>query len=178
MTPLKKATIILIHGAFHGPECFRPLTPYLLSAGYPCIDDLALPGTGNNSTSSLQQDADAIRDAVLDVLEGDEEKGREGNNCVLVMHSYGAVPAAQGLGGLDRESRGEGKTAILKMVYLTCNIPKLGESHWEQFQAYLEEKGGATDPVVENKVWCEFAIIFFDLSRGQRKGISDEGILT
>jgi hypothetical protein len=43
------------------------------------------------------------------------------------MHSYGAIPAAQGLQDLDRKSRGSGKTAVLKMIYLSCNIPKRGD---------------------------------------------------
>lgn len=73
---MSKPTIIFVHGAFHTPESFGPLAALLRSRGYPCIDNLKLPGTGNTSTSGLKEDALALRNLVLRVL--DEER----NNCM------------------------------------------------------------------------------------------------
>lgn len=126
-----KPTLIFVHGAFHGPECFKPLVQLLKNAGYPCVDDFAFPGTGNSSTSGLEEDAEALRSVVLKVLE-------EGNNCLLVVHSYGGIPAAQGLGGLGKKDRGE-QPAVLKIVYLTgCILEK--ESQRQQYLTVLGTK--------------------------------------
>ncbi|KAL2003098.1 hypothetical protein VTN02DRAFT_5042 [Thermoascus thermophilus] len=124
-----KPTLIFVHGAFHGPECFKPLVQLLRNAGFPCVDDFSFPGTGNSSTSGLEEDAQALRSVVLKVLE-------EGNNCLLVVHSYGGIPAAQGLGGLGKRDRGE-QPAVLKIVYLTACILEKGESQRQQYRAFL-----------------------------------------
>jgi pimeloyl-ACP methyl ester carboxylesterase len=138
-----KTTILFVHGAFHGPECFVKLIPLLKAAGYTSIkNDLKLPSTEPNSASSLQQDIDALRAAALQILDG-------GDNCVVVMHSYGAVPAAEALQGLSPKERGEKATAVMKMVYLSCNIPKVGDSQLGQMTVSFQELGLSTDLPVE-----------------------------
>jgi hypothetical protein len=68
-----KPTIILVHGGFYGPECFKSLVPLIKDAGYPSIGDLA-----------LEKDVEAVRSLVTAVLE-------EGNNCIRFLHSAAAV---------------------------------------------------------------------------------------
>lgn len=134
MGSLRKPTIVLVHGAFQWPDCFDRLIPYLEDAGYAVNNHIRLPSTGNASTSSLQQDADTVREAVLHILDGDQQRQEEGSDCVMVMHSYGAIPTAQALRGLSREERGLNNTAVVKMVYLSCNMPRVGESHRQQLE--------------------------------------------
>ncbi|KAL2221047.1 Alpha/beta hydrolase fold-1 [Thermoascus aurantiacus ATCC 26904] len=128
--PESKPTLVFVHGAFHGPECFKPLVQLLKDAGYPCVGDFGLPGTGNSSTAGLEEDAEALRSVVLKVLGG-------GNNCLVVVHSYGGLPAIQGLGGLGKKDRGD-QPAVLKIVYLSACIPKKGESQKQQEFTFLE----------------------------------------
>ncbi|KAF3402951.1 hypothetical protein DPV78_003639 [Talaromyces pinophilus] len=143
-----KPTILLVHGAFHGPECFDALISPLEAAGYTSIkNDLKLPSTELNSSSSLQQDIDILRTTVLQILDGVD--GATGSDCVVVMHSYSAVPAAEALRGLSRSERGDITTAVLKMVYLSCNIPKVGDSHLSQMTKWMEEIGLSADLPVE-----------------------------
>lgn len=144
-------TILLVHGAFHGPECFDALISPLKAAGYTSIkNDLKLPSAELNSSSSLQQDIDILRTKVLQVLDGVD--GATGSNCVVVMHSYGAIPAAEALRGLSRSERGDNTTAVLKMVYLSCNIPRVGDSHLSQMTKWMEEMGLSGDLPVEASV--------------------------
>jgi hypothetical protein len=71
------------------------------------------------------------------------------------MHFYGAVPAAEALRGLSRSERGDQTTAVVKMVYLSCNIPKAGDSHLNQITVSLQELGLSTDLPVEASVCLE-----------------------
>ncbi|HEY3832176.1 MAG TPA: alpha/beta hydrolase [Acidimicrobiia bacterium] len=74
------ATIVLVHGAWHGAWCWDRLTPLLDDAGVASIA-VDLPGHGNDPGpfTDLHGDADRVR-AVLDGVDGD---------VVLVGHSYG-----------------------------------------------------------------------------------------
>ncbi|KAJ5612018.1 hypothetical protein N7510_005212 [Penicillium lagena] len=124
--PLPKATLVIVSGAFHDQDMFEPAIPWLCRTGHPLDFNVKLPSVGNNSASSLQEDADAIRNRVLDVL--DNVDG--GNNVVMVLFSYGAVPAVQGLVGLDQKTR---------------------ESHLEQFGNWAKLQDLTADPPVEFK---------------------------
>jgi hypothetical protein len=68
------------------------------------------------------------------------------------MHSYSAVPAAEAFRGMSRGERGDNTTAVLKMVYLSCNIPKAGDSHLSQMMKWMEEIGLSADLPVEASV--------------------------
>jgi hypothetical protein len=144
----KKPALVFVPGAFHDQDFFEPVIPWLRRTGYPLDFNIKLPSVGNNSASSMQEDADAIRHRVLKIL--DEVNG--GNNVVMVLFSYAAVPAAQGLVGLDQKARGPGKTAILKFLFITCNMPRIGESHQTQFGTWAKSQNLKIDPPVEFKV--------------------------
>ena len=74
------ATIVLVHGAWHGAWCWERLTPLLDDAGVTSIA-VDLPGHGNDRGpfTDLHGDADRVRET-LDDVDGD---------VVLVGHSYG-----------------------------------------------------------------------------------------
>jgi pimeloyl-ACP methyl ester carboxylesterase len=94
------ATIVLVHGAFHGPWCFEPLVSELADRG---IDVVApeLP------LSSLSADAAAVV-AALDEVEGP---------VTLLGHSYGgAVVTVAGT-----------HPAVARLVYLAAMAPDTGE---------------------------------------------------
>jgi pimeloyl-ACP methyl ester carboxylesterase len=142
MASSSKPTIVLVHGAFHNSKSFKPLAQILTNAGYDCIDSLDMPGSG--STASLEDDAQVIRSTVLKTLES-------GNDCVVVAHSYGGIPANQAMEGLGKKHRGD-KPGVVKMVYIDANLPKLGESHFQQFQAWQEAEGIPPSEIMEVKV--------------------------
>src|SRR3954447_5826138 len=76
------ATIVLVHGAWHGAWCWERLTPLLDGAGVPSVA-VDLPGHGADPGpfTDMHGDADRVRD-VLDGIDGD---------VVLVGHSYGGI---------------------------------------------------------------------------------------
>jgi hypothetical protein len=147
MLHLRKPTIVFVSSAFHDQGYYDPIVPFLRRTEYLLDLNIKLPSVGNSSASSLQEDADVIRNAVLDVL---DKQG--GNNVVMVLSSYAAVPAAQGLVGLDQKTRGPGRTAILKFLFLSCNIPRIGESHLRQFGDWTKSVGLKAEPPVTIKV--------------------------
>ncbi|KAL1862393.1 hypothetical protein Plec18170_001219 [Paecilomyces lecythidis] len=126
-----KPTIVLVHGAFHDSKSFEPLAQRISDAGYNCKYALDMPGSG--STASVAEDAQVIRSAVLEILEG-------GNDCVVVGHSYGGIAGNQAVEGLAKK-QGDSSPGVVKMVYIDANLPKLGESHLQQFQAWQEADG-------------------------------------
>lgn len=135
---------MLLHGAFHWSDCFDSIAPLLKNAGYSVHNTTQFPSTGHGSSSTLQMDIDAVRAALLQILEGDPGQNN-GKDCVLVMHSYGAIPAVQALQGLSSKERGAGRTAVVKLVYLTCNIPRVGESHLQQYGDWATKTGWITE---------------------------------
>ncbi|MCJ1392949.1 hypothetical protein MMC18_005821 [Xylographa bjoerkii] len=128
-----KPTLVFVHGAFGGLASFDAVAALLRKDGFVCNRDVILPGTGGSPSIGLEEDAAVLRAAVLTVLDG-------GDDCVVVMYSYGGVVGAQGLAGLGKRERG-GKTGVVKMVYITANIPKLGEAHLEQFMEFAALNG-------------------------------------
>ena len=95
------ATVVLVHGAWHGAWCWEKVVPLLEAAGVPAVAvDLPL--------TSLHDDAQAIRNA-LDHVDG---------RVVLVGHSYG--------GAVITEAGHH--PAVEHLVYLTAFACDEGES--------------------------------------------------
>jgi pimeloyl-ACP methyl ester carboxylesterase len=98
---LRPATVVLVHGAWHGAWCFDRVVPLMRDAGIETIAvDLARQGFDSDVTS--------VRDA-LDAVDGD---------AVLLGHSYG--------GAVITEAGTHPKVAGL--VYVTAFAPDKGES--------------------------------------------------
>jgi pimeloyl-ACP methyl ester carboxylesterase len=103
------ATVVLVHGAWHGAWCFEREIPLLRAAGIPVVA-LDLPGHGRDPGpfTDLHGDAARVR-AALDGTEGD---------VVLLGHSYGgAVITEAGV-----------HPAVTHLVYLCALALDSGES--------------------------------------------------
>ena len=95
------ATIVLVHGAFHGGWCWEPLLPELAARGVDAVTvDLPL--------TTLNDDAAAVV-AVLDTLDGP---------VTLLGHSYGGAPIT--VAG--------NHPAVERLVYLTAMAPDDGQN--------------------------------------------------
>ncbi|OAL38176.1 hypothetical protein AYO20_02628 [Fonsecaea nubica] len=125
-----KPTIILVHGAWHSPEHFRPLEQALNSPppsssssggangganGYrtisPWLPSMHYTHLGLPPPSNIADDIAAIRQAIISEL-----TSHPTTNVVVLSHSYGTVPATAALEGLDIAARaragyGNGVTA-------------------------------------------------------------------
>ncbi|ROV89595.1 hypothetical protein VMCG_09926 [Cytospora schulzeri] len=104
--------VVLLHGAWHGPHCWDPLTAELDKAGYSSVAP-ALPSTGVvPPVPDYSQDVDVIRKAVEDLV-------RE-HDIVVVMHSYSGLPGGTALEGLDKQtcvSKGL-KGGVIRLIFI------------------------------------------------------------
>jgi pimeloyl-ACP methyl ester carboxylesterase len=83
------ATVVLVHGAWHGAWCWEHVVPLLDDAAVPSIAiDLPGHGASPDSLSDLGGDARALR-AVLDGLD----------DAVVCGHSYGGAVVSEGAAG-------------------------------------------------------------------------------
>ena len=103
------ATVVLVHGAWHGAWCFERVLDRLADAGIAAIAvDLPGHGADRGSLGDLHTDSARVR-AVLDSIEG---------ACLLLGHSYGgAVITEAGV-----------HPAVRHLVYLTAFALDEGES--------------------------------------------------
>ena len=100
------ATVVLVHGAWHGAWCWDKVTSLLGDAGVPSVA-VDLPG-GGGLPGDLLADAAAVR-AVLDALEGP---------ALLCGHSYG--------GAVITEAGGH--PSVARLVYIAAFVPDAGEA--------------------------------------------------
>lgn len=100
--PVKKPTIVLVHGAFADSSGFNAISQRLLAGGYPVV---AAP----NPLRGVASDATQVK-ALLDSIEGP---------IVLVGHSYG---------GAVISSAATGNENVKALVYVAAFVPETGES--------------------------------------------------
>jgi len=120
---IPKPTIILVPGAWHGPEAFAPVTSLLSGAGY-TVTGITLPSVGASpALPNFDKDVAAIREAI--VAAADQEQ-----DVFVVMHSYGGVcgsEATKGLSKSDRRSDGK-RGGVAGLVYLCAFALERGKS--------------------------------------------------
>ena len=103
------ATIVLVHGAWHGPWCWQRVTPLLDDAGIVWTAvDLPTCNPQPNEPATLADDAAVVRGA-LDMLDGPT---------IVLGHSYGGAVVTQ---ACDHP-------AVRRIVYLAAFLPDVGES--------------------------------------------------
>ena len=105
--PGPRATVVLVHGAWHGPWCWQHLLPALGEQGLAVLCP-ALPSVGE-TPAGLAEDAGRVG-AVLRGIAGP---------VVLCGHSYG---------GLVISAVDTGRADIRRLVYLCAYLPETGES--------------------------------------------------
>lgn len=108
--PRSPATVVLVHGAFHGAWCWERVVPLLEARGVPVVA-IDLPGHGGDRAApgDLYSHADALH-AVLEGLDGP---------VVVVGHSYGGAVISDGASGVP---------AVAHLVYLAALVADAGET--------------------------------------------------
>ncbi len=102
------ATIVLVHGAWHGPWCWELLAPRLQSQAL-AVRCPALPSTGGTAPLGLADDARHLNE-VLSAISGP---------VLLWGHSYG---------GMVISAADSGVADIRRLVYLCAYMTEAGES--------------------------------------------------
>lgn len=106
MTPAP--TLLLVHGAWHGPWMWRLLVEELADID---VRTVALPSAGPDAAvlGDLRADAEVVR-AAASVVDGP---------VVVCAHSYGGQPVSEGVAGLSN---------VVGLVYLCAFQLDIGES--------------------------------------------------
>jgi pimeloyl-ACP methyl ester carboxylesterase len=104
------ATVVLVHGAWHGAWCWSKVVPLLEAAGVPAVA-VDLPGHGDSPgpPGDLYQAAAHVRE-VLAGIEGP---------VVVCGHSYG--------GAVITEATAD-QPGVVQLVYLAALMPDIGET--------------------------------------------------
>jgi hypothetical protein len=131
---MSKPQIVLIPGAWHTPVAFTDITARLQSHGY-TVHSRQLASVGNpNPPQDLSQDIAILREVVLEAI-GD------GNDVVVVPHSWSGVVAGSGLVGLgkkQREANGE-KGGVIRGAYMCAFIVPEGVSLMDALQGQIPD---------------------------------------
>lgn len=123
MSDLSKTTILFVPGAWHGPEWFSQVEKILQSSGYK-TDHLDLASVGPKvHLENAQPDIDIIAKHIDTALDA-------GQKVVLVMHSYGSVPAMDAAYGRDYATRkAAGKEGgVTHLVFMAAFVIPAGAS--------------------------------------------------
>jgi pimeloyl-ACP methyl ester carboxylesterase len=107
------ARFVLVHGAFGGAWCWRPVVAALEAVGH-TADAFDLPGGGEDRTPVDEITLEACADRVRETLDSRPEDG------VLVAHSMGGVVATQ--------AAGAGADGISRLIFVAAFMPANGQS--------------------------------------------------
>ena len=112
---MSKPVFVFVPGAWHSPDAFGPVIKQLRTAGYKSVG-VTLPSVGTEPPpKAFEPDVEAIQTAISRVIEG-------GDDVILVMHSYGSIPACEATKGFS----GEGK--IRRLVFCSSFVLPEGGS--------------------------------------------------
>jgi pimeloyl-ACP methyl ester carboxylesterase len=120
---MSRPNIVLIPGAWHTAECYYLLVPILESAGYQ-VEALNLVSVGAEPpVKSLDPDVQHIRSIIIPMI-------KQGNDVIVVMHSFGAVPGSSALKGLSKNDRSaQGLPGgVVGLVYLCAWVIPEGQA--------------------------------------------------
>jgi pimeloyl-ACP methyl ester carboxylesterase len=111
-----KPTLLFVHGAWHTPECWARVIPLVEAQHYKCVS-VRLPSVNSNPPKRLEDDIQAVRTAI-------QSETSQGNDVVLVVHSYGGAVSSSALKGLMQSKQDESESSknssgrVLGMVML------------------------------------------------------------
>jgi pimeloyl-ACP methyl ester carboxylesterase len=132
----RRPTVVLVHGAWHGPWCWDDLRPRLERLGWPTTaPQLASASkTGTEPGPGLYDDAQVLAQHV-EAIDGP---------VMLVGHSYGGAPVT--------EFAGRGTGQVTHLVYLAAYQPDAGESLYSLHGAPVPDDVSGVVPVPDNPV--------------------------
>ncbi|MFE3451251.1 alpha/beta hydrolase [Nonomuraea sp. NPDC059194] len=101
-------TLVLVHGAWHGPWCWDRLVPELESRGW-TTSTVDLPSTSGDPDMGMYDDARAVREH-LETID---------SPVTVLAHSYGGVPVTEVAETLPN---------VKRLVYLAAHMLEVGEA--------------------------------------------------
>lgn len=173
MSASSELVACLIPGAGHVPENFSPLRSALEAIGCQ-VASLILPTSNgeNPPTKTYEEDVAAVRSLVSRLYD-------TSRYVILVMHSYGGVPAGDALLNLSKTSRAAGGLpgGVVHLMYLCAYaLPKDWSIMTLIENAGIESRLTDIMHVSESGLWHPKdpeGLIFYDLEPANRKRQAD-----
>ena len=121
-TVVEKPTVVLVHGAFHTPDCWDLVTAQLRQYQYP-FRTVKLLSAGGNLATTVADDAAEIRKTTSELV-------ASGKDVILVLHSYSGIPGTESAKGLlKKDLEAEQKLGgITSLVYISAFLIPTGDS--------------------------------------------------
>ncbi|KAF2684508.1 alpha/beta-hydrolase [Lentithecium fluviatile CBS 122367] len=117
-----KPILALVPGSFNPSSVYAPLLVTFTSHGYAAHPiDLRTVGKKPGSPPSMYDDAAHINSELAKLAD-------EGEEIVLVGHSYGGIPVSESIKGVskaEREKMGK-KGGVVRVAYMTALVPEVG----------------------------------------------------
>ncbi|KAK4935204.1 hypothetical protein LTR10_023704 [Elasticomyces elasticus] len=150
-----KPVIYMLHGAWHSPAYFVTVKSKIESEGYTMMCPQVPTSGAVPPTKTLYEDANFVRGEMERLIE-------QGQDVVLVMHSYGGVvgtQAAAGLGKAERQKKGQ-KGGIVHLFYACAFIVALEQSLCDPLGGKLApwikvEDDGSCNPVGPEQIFYQ-----------------------
>ncbi|KAH7380272.1 Alpha/beta hydrolase fold-1 [Phaeosphaeria sp. MPI-PUGE-AT-0046c] len=121
---MSKPVFVLLHGAWHKPQCWDLVVKELAKVGYDAVVP-ALPSSGSNPpTPDWSADIEIIRNTVSDLVEKERD-------VVVVMHSFSGMTGGTALEGLDKDSRVAKSLSggVIRLIYVVAFLVPEGFQH-------------------------------------------------
>ncbi|KAF2118950.1 Alpha/beta hydrolase fold-1 [Lophiotrema nucula] len=143
---MSKPQIVLLPGAWHTPAHLVGLGKSLEEAGYTVhCNQLPSVGSDDNPPPDLTRDIAALQETVTTAI-------ADGNDVLVVPHSWSGIIASSGLHGYgkkEREAKGE-KGGVIRTAYMCAFLVPEGVSLLDALQHQIPEwwypKGDLTYP--------------------------------
>ncbi|XDG05474.1 hypothetical protein ABKA04_005089 [Annulohypoxylon sp. FPYF3050] len=151
----KKPTVVIVHGAWHVPECYDKLVATLQSADY----EVYVPHL-SSTNGTRPPDGDLVTDTAL-VRSHVKSLVDAGHTVIALLHSYGGQVGTNALHGLSYQARmNKGLTGgVSHLIYICAFILPEGWSTLDQGRSRGIEIVKATQLklIFDNEGYCTMA---------------------
>lgn len=120
-----KPTVVIAHGAWHPVDVFTPFAEQLVERGHK-VEVVALPSIDHDSVPvpGLREDCEAVAETL-------NRRADEGEEIILLCHSYGGVVGSCAVEGQDvayRKHKLGKKGGVVLVIYMAAFMLKKGVS--------------------------------------------------
>ncbi len=116
---MKKPTLLFVHGAWHGPQCWEKVIPKLEQEGFKCIAPQMHFVDTEKPVDSLDSSIAQLQDIIKDETSA-------GNDVILAVHSFGGVSgssAVQGFTAKDSSKlNSEDSSKVIGIAFMTAMV--------------------------------------------------------
>lgn len=133
----KRATCVLVHGAWHDTNTWNQVAPPMEAKQYRCVP-VALPSAAADPPATFLADIEAVRDAI-------RAETVDGRDVGVVAHSFGGAFGSSAIKGLTQQTQDDSLSAknpsghVLEMIMLASGFVHTGVS-------FIDRLGGTPPP--------------------------------